>query len=93
MKSYDMENALAVWAPSPQTPHPGLLLSEEDVTARKVEAPTVSAVLGGFELYDSLYARLRSSVPAMRSDTDAVRGDLASPYFEPAAPKNLGEFN
>ena len=74
-------------------PNAGPLLPEKDVTASKVEAPAVSAVLGSFEFYDSLYARLRSSVPAMRSDTDAVRGVLASPYFEPAALKNLDESN
>jgi hypothetical protein len=49
VKSYDMENALTarVPVPSPQTPNPGSLLPEEDLTASRVEAPTVSAVLGG----------------------------------------------
>jgi len=93
VKSYGVENNTTPTPPSPQIPHPGPLLPEKDVTASKVEAPAVSAVLGGFEFYDSLYARLRSSVPAMRSDTDATRGDLASPYLEPAALKNLGESN
>jgi hypothetical protein len=49
VKSYDMENVLTARAraPSPQIPHPGSLLPGEDVSASKVEAPTVSAVLGG----------------------------------------------
>ena len=93
MKPYGMGNVITARPPSAQISHPGPLLPEKDVTASKVEAPAVSAVLGGFEFYDSLYARLRSSVPAMRSDTGAVRGDVASPYFEPAALKNLGESN
>jgi len=93
VKSYGVENNTTPTPPFPQMPNAGPLLPEKDVTASKVEAPAVSAVLGGFEFYDSLYARLRSSVPAMRSDTDAVRGVLASPYFEPAALKNLGESN
>ena len=88
-----MENVIIAGPPFPQMPNAGPLLPEKDVTTGKVKAPAVSAVLGGFEFYDSLYARLRSSVPAMRSDTDAVRGVLASPYFEPAALKNPGESN
>jgi len=88
-----MENVITAGPPFPQIPNAGPLLPEKEVTTGKVEAPAVSAVLGDFEFYDSLYARLRSSVPAMRSDTDAVRGVLASPYFEPAALKNPGESN
>src|SRR6202022_697407 len=46
MESYDMENGLT--APtSRQVPHSGTLLPEEEVTADRLEAPTVSEVFGG----------------------------------------------